>query len=150
MEMISKPSGRGSNGVVGIPLRLLLTFHEGSVADLSQIARHSPKSIMIRYTVFNNIERLQVEVFDNARCRCRADALHEAAPQVFLQPGERRRFGLIRAGDRELATICLMLAPESSQAQGLASVNIRKAAKDCHQFTLTCSLQASHGVATFF
>jgi hypothetical protein len=54
IEMISNLSGSSSNGVVGIPLQLLLNFDERSVADFYLIARVSPKSFKSQlYTVTN-------------------------------------------------------------------------------------------------
>ena len=47
-EIISNGSGNGRNGVVGILLRLLLTFDVRSVADFSPVARGSPKSFKSR------------------------------------------------------------------------------------------------------
>jgi len=44
MEIISSSSGNGRNGVVGIPLRLLLKVNKRSVADFCPIAKASPKS----------------------------------------------------------------------------------------------------------
>src|SRR5450755_2385720 len=46
MDVMSSPSGNGSKGVVGIPLRLLLKSNEESVASFHRITRGSPKSIM--------------------------------------------------------------------------------------------------------
>ena len=46
IEVISSPSSNGSNGVVGMLLRLLLTIDEESVASFHRITRASPKSIM--------------------------------------------------------------------------------------------------------
>jgi hypothetical protein len=46
MEVISNPSGNGSNGVIGMLLQLLLKIDEESVASSHYITRASPKSIM--------------------------------------------------------------------------------------------------------
>lgn len=100
--------------------------------------------------VFNDIERLQAEVFDNALCRRGTDSLHEAAAQILFQFGECGSFGFICTDDLVLTTKFGMLLPEARQAQGLARVNIGESAKDRDQLALPWYLQASHGVATFF
>jgi len=48
MEVISNPSGNGSNGVLGIPLQLLLKIDEESVPSSYRMAKASPKSRMNR------------------------------------------------------------------------------------------------------
>jgi hypothetical protein len=48
IEVISNPSGKGSNGVIGIFLQLLLKIGEESVASFSHLTKASPKSRMSR------------------------------------------------------------------------------------------------------
>jgi len=43
--IISSPSGNGSKGVVGIPLRLLLQFDGGSVASFHSITNGFTKKV---------------------------------------------------------------------------------------------------------
>jgi hypothetical protein len=52
MVIIPSSSGNGSNGVVDIPLRLLLKFDGRSVADFCSIAGVSPKRILVAKSTF--------------------------------------------------------------------------------------------------
>src|SRR5450755_1465153 len=63
MDVMSSPSGNGSKGVVGIPLRLLLKSNEESVASFHRITRGSPKSIMSQlyigfYNMSESVQRI--------------------------------------------------------------------------------------------
>jgi hypothetical protein len=45
MEVISKPSGNGSKGVVGIPLHLFLSYDKDSVASSQEIFQAFTKKV---------------------------------------------------------------------------------------------------------
>lgn len=65
MDVISSPSGNGSNGVVGIPLQLLLNFNERSVAVFCRIARFHQKVSRALYP--DALTELPIRVYNLSR-----------------------------------------------------------------------------------
>jgi hypothetical protein len=92
MEVISSPKGNGSNGVVGMLLRLLLKSDEESVASSHQITRGSPKSRMSQLYVGVNThahESIDRSHFGQHMGRVGSLALPLLEPALFFKDSEQ-------------------------------------------------------------
>src|SRR6266851_4002195 len=99
--------------------------------------------------VFDDVQCLQAEVFDNAFGCDRPDAFDEPAAQIFFQPCQRGWFHLLSMEALELTAIFGMFAPQAGQAQRLTRMNLREPPNDGHEIALPRHREAKHSISTF-